>query len=85
MIPADGPSFGIAAAGKCTWMSIYSKMFNDLLLVSFSSITSEFLVLYPSLKSNFYVSIPKSYKFAFIQPNAVITLSFITSPNYPVI
>lgn len=27
VIPADGPSFGIAPAGKWMWMSLPSKMF----------------------------------------------------------
>ena len=55
--PALGPSFGMAPAGTCTWMSLFSKRSGSM----------------PNRAARFFTML-----------SAACTLSFITSPSWPV-
>jgi hypothetical protein len=79
--PALGPSFGIEAAGKWTWISNYLNINSDLLSSLWwvwGSSSSWTLKVLKDLR------IPILLAFDLIQLNAVFTDSFITSPSFPV-
>lgn len=88
--PALGPSLGTAAAGKCTWISIYLNKFSTaefslrLLFGSSAKETLSFLDDYGNKNIEGDYNIPILFAFVLIQLKLVLTDSFITSPNLPV-
>ena len=80
VVPALGPSLGVAAAGKCTWRSMFLKT----CLIIFCS---EFFLLFSSeicTVLNGFCKMPRLCEFDKIQLIDVFTDSRITSPSFPV-